>query len=522
MSTLRISGLASGMDIDQMVKDLMKAEKMPLDKMNQKKTYLEWQRDDYRDVNKSLFDFSNNIFDGVMKQNTFIQKTINTSNENVAFIRNLSSTGDFSGTLDVGSIASAATMHSSSSILDASSAPIDPTKKLSDYGFTATQTIKIDSIGSDGKLDTSSQALTFDPTQETLNSLISKINKQFGVSMFYDSGTNTVAMTAKNTGNAKDASGNDVAEIQLTDSADSFLTNFLHLNLTNDAANGTTDANGQASGTKGVDASFTFNGLKTTRSSNTFSINGVEFTLKEAGTTNFSSSPDVDNILDSITKFVDEYNKLIENVNGKIDERKNRDYPPLTTEQRDAMSDKEAELWDEKAKQGTLYNDSVLSSGLNQMRNDFYSPVNGTSSTFSQLAQIGITTSSNFLDKGKLVIDPDKLKEAISKDPNGIYELFAKDGATTSDKGIARRLRDTIQKTMDGIEQKAGKTSSVNNTFTIGRDLNSLTDQIDSFNDRMKDVEDRYYRQFTAMEQAIQKSNQQATYLMNQFGGGGQ
>ncbi|WP_114746555.1 flagellar hook-associated protein 2 [Falsibacillus pallidus] len=509
---MRLSGLASGMDIDQMVKDLMKAEKMPLDKMTQKKQYMEWQRDDYREVNKSLFDFNNLIFDGVMKQSTYVQKTINSSNESVASIRNLSSTSDFSGSLNVTSLASAATMHSKSKI-QYNAAAIDPTKKLSDYGITGTQTIKIDAIGTDGKLDTSSKSLSFDPTQETLNSVIDKINKQFGITMFYDSATQNVALTSKNTGDAKDAANTDVAEISLTETAGTFLTGFLQL----DSDNKTAETNGE--GTLGTDAAFTYNGLTTTRSTNTFNINGVEFTVKNLGSTTFSSSPDVDKILDSITKFVDEYNKLIENVNGQLDEKRYRDYQPLTSDQREAMSDKEAELWDEKAKSGTLRGDSVLSSGLNQMRNDFYSPVSGITG-FDQLAKIGITTSSNFMDKGKLVINPDKLKEAISSDPNGIYQLFAKDGTTTADKGIARRLRDTIQKTMDGIDQKAGKASSTNNTFTIGRDLNSLNDQIDRFNDRLSQVEDRYYRQFTAMEQAIQKSNQQATYLMQQFGGG--
>ncbi|WP_433744772.1 flagellar hook-associated protein 2 [Falsibacillus pallidus] len=521
MSTMRISGLASGMDIDQMVKDLMKAEKMPLDKMNQKKQYMEWQRDDYREVNKSLFDFNNLIFDGVMKQSTYIQKTINTSNDSVASIRNLSSTSDFSGTLYVDTLAGAATMRSNALIQDSANKPIDPTKKLSEYGFTSKQTIKIDAINKDGKLDTASLNLVFDPNEESLNSVLEKINKQFDVNMFYDSATQSVAVTAKNTGNAKDpSSGANVAEIKLTDSADSFLSGFLHLDSDNDVASGKQDAKLVSYGQAGKDASFTYNGLPTTRSTNTFTINGVEFTLKkEKASTTFSSSPDVDKILDSITKFVDEYNKLIENVNGQLDEKRYRDYKPLTSEQREAMSDKEAELWDEKAKSGTLRGDSVLSSGLNQMRNDFYSPVSGITG-FDQLAKIGITTSSNFMDKGKLIIDPDKLKEAISSDPNGIYQLFAKDGTTTAEKGIARRLRDTIQKTMDGIEQKAGKASSTNNTFTIGRDLNSLNDQIDRFNDRLSQVEDRYYRQFTAMEQAIQKSNQQATYLMQQFGGG--
>jgi flagellar hook-associated protein 2 len=76
-----------------------------------------------------------------------------------------------------------------------------------------------------------------------------------------------------------------------------------------------------------------------------------------------------------------------------------------------------------------------------------------------------------------------------------------------------------LKDTMDSIEQKAGKASSTNNTFTLGRLLNNMDSQMDRFEDRLIQVEDRYWRQFTAMEKAIQRSNEQSMFLMNQFGG---
>ena len=112
MADMRIGGLASGMDTDQIIKDLMKAERIPLDKLEQKKQYLEWQRDDYRDMNKMMFDFSNLIFDGVMKQGTYTQKTSIVSNPNEVSVKNINSTTDFTGTLKVEKLATAATMYS--------------------------------------------------------------------------------------------------------------------------------------------------------------------------------------------------------------------------------------------------------------------------------------------------------------------------------------------------------------------------------------------------------------------------
>ena len=137
-----------------------------------------------------------------------------------------------------------------------------------------------------------------------------------------------------------------------------------------------------------------------------------------------------------------------------------------------------------------------------------------------RLSDIGITTSSNYADNGKLVINADKLKKAISDNPNGIYELFNADGETVAGKGLGRQLRDSLDETRKKIVQKAGSDSAVNNTFSLGRTLNGYDSQISRFESRLQMVESRYYRQFGAMEAAIQRANQQSAYLMNAFGGG--
>ena len=51
---MRIGGLASGMDTESIIRDMMNANRIPLDKITQKKQYLEWQLDDYRSINRNL------------------------------------------------------------------------------------------------------------------------------------------------------------------------------------------------------------------------------------------------------------------------------------------------------------------------------------------------------------------------------------------------------------------------------------------------------------------------------------
>ncbi|GKU83390.1 flagellar hook-associated protein 2 [Niallia sp. NCCP-28] len=500
---LRIGGLASGMDIDSLVEQLMTAERVPLDKLEQKKTYTEWQRDDYREMNSLLLDLDTSIFNGISKQASYIKKTVTVSDADALSVKNVNSTMDFSGSIKINSLAKAATMKNSGEI----TAITDASKTLSEASPAVTaQTITIKAIKKDGTMQSDDEAFkyTIDPSKDTLDSIIAKINKDSGATAFYDSTTKQISLTAKNTGDIKD--GAEIALSSDVTGASSFFTGVLNLAADNTGANGTA----------GENAKFTYNGLETTRPSNTFQINGVEFTAKKvtSDAVTFSSTPDVDGILNTITQFVDKYNTAIEKIRTKLSETKYRDYAPLTAAQKKDMEDDEIEKWEKFAKSGTLKNDSILNSVLTKLRSNFSTAVSGTSG-FSQLSQIGITTTSNYLDGGKLTIDEDKLRAAISKDPNAIYELFQKSGTTTSEQGIAQRLRASLKSAMTDITAKAGKSSSVNNTFSLGKMLNNYSSKISSYEDKLKSIESRYWARFTAMETAINKANSQSTYLTN-------
>ncbi|SDW52024.1 flagellar hook-associated protein 2 [Marinococcus luteus] len=78
---MRVSGFASGMDIDQTVKDLMRAERQPINKLNQQKQTLEWQTEMYQDVNKRFFDFRNTIFDSIMKKSSMTDRSATSTND---------------------------------------------------------------------------------------------------------------------------------------------------------------------------------------------------------------------------------------------------------------------------------------------------------------------------------------------------------------------------------------------------------------------------------------------------------
>ena len=521
--TIRIGGIASGMDIDSIVSDLMKVQRLPLDRLYQKQQTLEWQRDDYRSMNQLLSDLDSTIFNGVYLKGAFTSKLITSSNEGAVSAKNISSDANLSATFRVDQLAEAAYLNSAVDIQKAGMT-VDPNAVLAtersnlNTDFTS-NTFTIQAISQDGTLG-SEVSFTIDPAVDTLNSVINRINSSdAGVNAFFDQQTGRVSLLAKNTGDA-------AAQAEIIVTGD-FLTGSLNLAGDNIAAG--------INGKEGKNAQFNINGLDTERFTNTFQINGFEYTLKQVtdngdGITQanelvtINSQTDTDAIFNKIMDFVNKYNETIGKINAKLSEEKYSKYQPLTDEQKKDMSESEIELWEGKAKSGLIRNDSILTSGLNQLRADFYTPITGLDALTDQLSELGITTSSNYLEKGKLVVNEAKLREAISNDPMAVYDVFNKktvDGSGNlihAESGIAVRMRDSIKKTIGNIEARAGNVYKSLTQYTIGQNLSNIGNEIDRMQDRLIKLEDRYWQQFTAMEKAIQRSNEQGAYLSQQLG----
>ncbi|XJZ26940.1 flagellar hook-associated protein 2 [Bacillota bacterium Lsc_1132] len=489
---MRLNGFSSGLDIDGMVSQLMKAERIPLDKLDQKKQIIEWQRDDYRSMYSSLDELDQTIFSGIGMQSTFNKKTVTSSDDSKVSASAVNALSNMSASISVSQLATSSSWKGTA--YTAPSADTNLQFTVTDPGSTTTRTVNI-SISS----------------TDTEDSVIAKFNNSnLGVSLFKDS-SGALVMSNNLTGTGGVIKANDQATID-------FMQNSFGMAV--DANSSFSDTNATIVAT---DAKITFNGYSMTQKSNNFTINGINYTIKNITSTavNISTATDVDSIFNSIKSFVDKYNDTIKKVNDKISEKRNRDFQPLTDEQRSTMTENQITLWEEKAKSGMLSNDSVLSSGLSKMRQDLYSPVSGGSVTtgFTQLSEIGITTSPDYTENGKLLIDETTLRQKIQENPQAIYQLFNSDGGTYDTKGIAKRLRDSLAATKSQIVEKAGKASYTNTQFTLGKQLNDISTQITDFQSRLADVENRYYRQFTAMEQAMQQANSQAGYIAQQFGG---
>lgn len=246
-----------------------------------------------------------------------------------------------------------------------------------------------------------------------------------------------------------------------------------------------------------------------------------------------SSTTDVDDMMKKINEFVTTYNGLIKDLNDQTKDKKYRDYPPLTDEQRKEMSENEIKLWEEKAKSGLLRGDSILRSGLSSMRGLIYQSNPSVSNPkYNTLFNIGITTSKSYNDGGTLEIDQEKLRKALEDDPDAVNALFTNKGSeketitvegvdkTVDTRGFLQKLRSSMDTFSQDIEKKAGRASSVDNSYTIGKSLVDMNKRIDTWKTKLEDIEARYWKQFSAMEKAINKANSQSG-MFAQFGGQG-
>ena len=230
-----------------------------------------------------------------------------------------------------------------------------------------------------------------------------------------------------------------------------------------------------------------------------------------------TTSRDTDKIIDSLKSFVEDYNALVEELNEHLKETANyKKYAPLTDEQKKEMSDKEIELWEEKSKEGLLHNDANITSFLGDMRMVLYSSVEGAGLS---LYDIGIETSDNWRDNGKLVIDEDVLKSMAATNPDAICKLF-----TDRDQGLGIGMQNALKDAANvssgspgTMVRYAGTKDVLTTSNTLYEEMKHISETLSNLNTKYQLEKTRYWNQFNAMEQAISNMNSQSSWLTQQF-----
>lgn len=377
---------------------------------------------------------------------------------------------------------------------------------LSDLGFKpeADGTYKLNINGTEISLDKKS----------TISSMMSAVNKSAaGVTMTYSSLTNSFTLESKEFGGA--------GKVEVGDTS-------LGRSL------GLVDDNGTVGASEGQNAIFEINGQEVYLNDNTYTLDGNTFTFNDnmtiGETYTVNIAKDSTTVKDALKKFVESYNKLIDDVYGYIGKSPAKDddgntYEPLTNAEKEEMSEDEITKWEEKAKQGVLYNDSTVSTVMSQMRSALYTSVTLDDGSKFGIYNLGIKTSSEWSEHGKLQIDENAFDKAFENNEDAIIKLF-----TDSDTGMMKKLNSVIDgavkssgaaNTRGTLVRKAGKAdSSVTTDSTIYKEMVKMQDRLKELQDRYDTKEEYWWKVFTNMETAMADLNSQTSYISSYLGTG--
>jgi len=274
----------------------------------------------------------------------------------------------------------------------------------------------------------------------------------------------------------------------------------------------------------GQDSEIELNGATFTNNSNNYSINGLTIEAMEVtgnDEVTITTNTDVDGIYDMIKGFLKDYNDLVKSVDVAYNAASSKGYEPLTSDEKDAMSDDEVKKWEEKIKDSLLRKDSTLGSVLDTMKNDMAKSFKVGDKSYS-LSSFGIATLGYFnspenetgvyhidgdKDDSKTSANTDKLREMISNDPDTVISFFSQ---------LSTQLYTDLGKKMAA--------SSTSSAYTIYNDKQMNTQyseyntKISAAEDKVTTWEDYYYSKFSAMESALAKMNAQSSSLSGLFG----
>ncbi len=473
-NTIRFTGLSSGLDTESVVKAIMTPYQAKIDKLNQSQTLAEWRKEAYKEMSKKIQDFRDKGISKIKYAATLNKAKVEMSQEGAIKVDASTYMGNGTHKIQVNQVAEAA-------VVSAKTIKAENGSKLTKESLVS----DIKGMPDNGKFS---------------------IN---GVVIEFDENTTIADLEAQVTNKLK-AAGEDI-NFKFDTSSGAFLINSNTTGASqkitlDDGGTGTLSAMGVSAGTyEGKNAEVIYNGgINIESETNDIEVNGIKFTVlsETEKPVTVGITKDIDGMVEAITSFVNEYNSLLTEINGKLTVDSAKGYAPLTDEQKEAMTEKEIEKWEEKIKGALFRNDSTLKdigSMLRTAASADYSKTNGLDSKCSMLAQLGISSSS-WSERGKLTIDEKKLRATLEENSEGAISLL-----TTMANNIERELDKRSSSTdFRSYGQYFGDKLQTNNIAQYKKQIITAQEKYDR-------LENMYYKKFTAMETAMNKMNSQSS-----------
>ena len=464
MGMFQFGGLASGLDTKKIISQLVALERLPIRALENKKAFLNSQKKAFNSLEDKLEDLEKSL-EAIRKASNFLE--FNATPDDEGYFTASASHSAQQGTWQI-SVDQLATVQRNKSALYAD-------KDSTAHG-TGTLTVTIDGTKHD---------VLIDQNNNTLQGIAGAINDaDIGVTATVidtGSGTNRYQLVVS----SKEA-GTDNAFTLSTDDGDQALVDLV--NEINTGDGGTTSGKFQTA----QDAKITLNGIQITRGSNTITdaIPGVTLNLLKvhdpSGSdpdTNLTVSTDASAIEDKIQDFVDDYNSVMDFINGQ------------------------GKVGEKGKAEGVLLGDFTLTTIQNRLRS-LVGGVAATGGTYTMLALVGIDSDR----EGKLTFTRSEFEEALQADEQDVKDLF-----TMSGVGIADKLYsavDDLTDTVDGLIK--------NRLDGLDDIIKQLDDRIRRQEDRVSKYEENLVRRFAGYENLISMYQAQGYSLGSlNFGGTG-
>jgi flagellar hook-associated protein 2 len=355
------SGVGSGLDIENIVTQLMSLERRPLVKLQQKEAQAQAQISDFGALKSAVSSFKD-AMGKLATVDKFKVFSAASSNEGVLTASASSTAAGGSYNLTVQRLAQ---NHKLGSTAFASGTT---------FGGTAGDSLTLTVNGASSIIDLST-ATTLAGVRDAINQAAD--NPGVTATIINDGTNEHLVLTANDSGYAN--------RVQLSYGGTITASTFGFGTLNQDASGATLSNLSQ------LDAAFSVDGIAVTAASNkvTGVVDGLTLDLKGVGSSTLSVTRDTQAIQDSAQAFVDAYNAVLDKV--------------------------------DKYKSGDIGNDSLLRGIVSRMRAVLNSPASGATGSFTSLSELGITTNR---DTGKLELDSTRFSAALNTDFGAVAQVF--------------------------------------------------------------------------------------------------
>lgn len=517
---IRITGLNSGLDTESIITELASARSMKVQSLQKAQTKLSWKIDAWKSLNTKIYSLYSDTLSSLRFSSSYAKKTTTVSNTSavsvitgstaVNGVQDLSVTQlAKAGYLTGGKIASYTTTGT-----DGTSTTTSPTTTttLANLGIATGSTVAFKlktGASTDAETSTNTSTLTFSATSTIAD--VVKALKDKGLNANFDTANQRLFVSSSDTGEAKNFTLTAV-DASATDTASTQALTALGLNTA------ATAGDQKATKIEGQDAKITLNGASFSSEDNSFEINGLTYTVSAvASDISITTAQDTSGIYDTIKDFISKYDTLINEMDKLYNADDTKSYQPLTSEEKDKMSDTEVTDWEKKIKDSLLRRDDTLNSVASAMKNVMSSGVTMSDGTKLYLSNFGINTLSYFTaadneknayhidgntDDSSTKTNADKLKTAITNNPSQVTEFFT---------SLIGNMYSTLTTKMASTDYRSAFT--VYNDKEMKTELKTYTTNITKAQDQLDDYIDSWYSKFSSMETALAKLNAKSSSI---------